>query len=209
MNTRPSVSTRRSGAGLALALLALVGSPARSASGAPDFPLSFDAEHIRLHIVGDSLEVRGTYWLSCVESTDETTPLFYPFPHDSLMGGARMVSVKLVRTPGDSIPIFTETAPTGTGARWWIPPCAASDTLRLESVYRQALRDRYARYIVTTTRAWGHPLREARFEIHLPPGTEPREFSFPSVKKESGAEVWYAYDALDFLPDHDIEVRWR
>lgn len=172
-------------------------------------PLSFDSERIRLHIVGDSLEVRGTYWLACIDSTEEAIPLFYPFPRDSLLGDARMISVQLVRAVGDSIPIPVENAPTHTGARWWIPPCAESDTLCVESIYRQGLRDRYARYIVTTTQAWGHALREARFEIYLPPDATPVEFSFPFERRVEGPRVWYEYEAKSFLPERDILVRWR
>jgi hypothetical protein len=191
-----------------LALLA-GGAHAQKDPLASAFPLRFDSEWIRLYIVGDSLEVRGTYWLVCRRPGTERIPLFYPFPRDSLMGGARMVSVDAGRV-GDAVEwqVAFDRIPGVWGVRWWVPPCT-SDTIAVESVYRQKILTNYARYIVTTTKHWDRPLRRARFEIHLPPGAEPIEFSFPFTARKGPGEVVYDYEATEFLPDHDITVRWR
>jgi hypothetical protein len=85
---------------------------------------------------------------------------------------------------------------------------ATTDTLEIRTIYRQALHSRYARYIVTSTAAWGRPLTHARFEIFLPPGAIPREFSFPFERHLSGGEVFYVFEAKDFLPARDITVYW-
>jgi hypothetical protein len=193
--------------------------PAASAAGegagrrdplAGAFPLSFDSERIRLEVVGDSLEVRGTYILLCRGRGETPIPLFYPFPRDTLLGGFRMVSLEFRTSASDTAGASAgrwESVPGIFAVRWWIPPCQ-SDTLVAESVYRQALRADYARYIVTTTRAWGRPLKRAAFEIRLPAGAEPIEFSFPFERGE-GKEAVYRYEATDFLPDRDIVVRWQ
>jgi hypothetical protein len=171
------------------------------------FPVSFDSERIRLHIVGDTLEVRGTYWLLCLRPTSSPLSLIYPFPRDSLLGGARMVSLHArVGTLGEAPISWENVAATYSGVRWIIPPCS-SDTIEIESVYRQKILTRYARYIVTTTRAWEQPLKHAAFEIHLPPGAKPVEFSFP-FKKVTGSD-YYAYEESEFFPDRDITVRWE
>lgn len=88
-------------ASLAVAVLApAVAAADKPASGgghsspiAQAFPLAFDSESLRVDIVGDSLELRGTYTLLCRSPVEESIPLFYPFPIDSLLGGARMVSL--------------------------------------------------------------------------------------------------------------------
>jgi hypothetical protein len=62
---------------------------------------------------------------------------------------------------------------------------------------------------VTTTRTWGRALRHAAFEIHLPAGAVPLDFSFPFEIRRAQGEVYYTYEADDFFPDRDIVVRWR
>lgn len=181
--------------------------PARSAF-AHSLPIVFDSEQIALNILGDSLEVRGRYLLRCQGRGEGEIPLLYPFPRDSLLGGWRFVSLA-VRAGAAALPAPArwEALPGQWAVRWWLPPCA-SDTLIAEAVYRQALRGEYARYIVTTTRAWERPLRRAEFEIRLPAGAEPVEFSFPFAPAVEAPGL-YRYEAMDFLPDHDIVVRWR
>lgn len=171
-------------------------------------PISFDSEWIRLYIRGDSLEIRGTYWFWCRGRAESAISLFYPFPQDSLLRGARMVSLVAQQGGGVPTPIRFEDVPQANGARWRVPPCTG-DTMAVEAVYRQALVTDYARYIVTTTKAWDRPLRRARFEIHLPQGAEPLEFSFPFQKRERDGDTFYVYEAMSFFPDRDIIVRWR
>jgi hypothetical protein len=175
---------------------------------ARNLPLIFDSEHIALSILGDSLEVRGRYLLRCQGRGEGEIPLLYPFPRDSLLGGWRFLSLDVrAGLAGDALPARWEAVPHTAAVRWWLPPCPG-DTLVAEAVYRQALRGEYARYIVTTTRAWERPLRRAEFEIRLPAGAEPLEFSFPFAPAAEAPGL-YRYEAADFLPDHDITVRWR
>jgi len=198
-------------AGCAVCALALawVGPSSAGASDppAPAFSVTFDSEWIRLSIMGDSLEVRGTYYLRCRERTGGRISLFYPFPEDSLLGGARMVSLRASVDGIDAGAVSWEKSRGATGVRWLAPPCTG-DTIAMEAVYRQALTTTYARYIVTTTRAWQRPLRLARFEIRLPAGAVPVEFSFPFEARGDSAGRYYGFDAKDFLPDRDVVVRW-
>ncbi len=171
------------------------------------FALVFDSEVIRLDVVADSLQVTGKYVLLCREPIRGRTPLFYPFPVDSLLGGARMVSLTGRAGSGPPVDVTWQVPPTAPGVRWWLPPCHA-DTLMLTAVYRQKLESEYARYIVTSTQAWGRPLRHAVFEIHLPPGATPTAFSDPFAPRGEGDQISYVFEARDFMPVHDITVRW-
>jgi hypothetical protein len=172
------------------------------------FPLRFDSEVIRLRIVDDSLEVNGTYFLACQLAYDQPIPLFYPFPTDSLLAGARMVDgrVRIGRGPWEALRF--QATPERDGVRWWVPPCPG-DTVEMQGRYRQGLKEKYARYIVTTTRAWQQPLRRARFEIRLPEGAKPVEFSFPFAGQRDSTGVVYVWEADSFYPDRDITVRWK
>jgi hypothetical protein len=172
------------------------------------FPLIFDAEWVRLDVEGDSLEVRGTFLLLCREPIEAPLPLFFPFPRDSLLGGARMVSLRF-RVGGDAdSPGRWEEVPGNSGVRWWTPPCQG-DSLVAEFVYRQDLHAEHARYIVTSARLWGRPLRYASFEIRLPAGVEPLDFSYPFECRGTGEETYYFWETEGFFPDRDIIVRWR
>ena len=182
--------------------------PPRHAPIATGFPLRFDSEIIRLRIVGDSLEVDGTYFFACQLPVDQPISLFYPFPKDSLLAGARMVDGRTRVGDGPWEALRFQAIPGMDGVRWWAPACPG-DTIEMRGRYRQGLRETYARYIVTTTRAWQQPLRHARFEIRLPEGAEPVEFSFPFAEGRDSTGVVYTWEADSFYPSRDITVRWR
>ncbi len=192
-----------------LALVILLGVPATASAGlaGDQFPLQFDSEWIRLYVIGDSLEVRGTYVLRCQRRTARPYVLFYPFPQDSLLGEARIVSL---RAKLDGIDAGEQSWKPGTrtaGVQWLTPACTG-DTISMDVVYRQKLLTSYARYIVTTTREWGRPIRHARFDIHLPAGSVPVEFSFPFEARGDSLERYYRFDVDAFYPDRDVVVRW-
>lgn len=193
----------------ALALLSSL--PAAGGEGdwiGDSFPILFDSEWIRLSVVGDTLEVRGTYILRCQGRTGAQISLFYPFPEDSLLGGARMVSLRASVDGIDAGAWSWEETPGISGVHWRTPPCTG-DTITMEAVYRQKLATSYARYIVTTTRGWHRPIRRARFDIHLPAGAAAPEFSYPFEAREDSLGRRYTYEAESFYPDRDIVVRWR
>ena len=174
------------------------------------FPIIFDSEVIRISIPEeDSLEVDGLYRLVRRPSNRARIHLFYPYPRDSLLGGARMLLLEGRATGRDRwSPLSYQERESSEGSRWEIP-LGPEDTLEVRAVYRQALKSTYARYIVTTTAAWDRPLRSARFEIRLPEGAEPLEFSFPFERTdEEGRPVWI-FEARHFLPDRDITVTWK
>lgn len=171
--------------------------------------LVFDSEHICLTVVGDSLEVEGLYRFDCGNADAGITTLFYPFPRDSAMGGARMVSLDGRQPGGSWQPLrFKDYWPQIWAARWWIP-LDGSAMYEVRAVYTQALLANYGRYIVTTTGAWRHPLRHARFEINLPAGAVPASFSFPFECIETDGKVRYVFEAENFRPDRDVIFTWR
>jgi hypothetical protein len=171
------------------------------------FSVSFDSEWVRLTVIGDSLEVHGTYYLMCRQRTGVSVSLFYPFPQDSLLGGARMVSLSASVGGTPAADVKWEESRGAPGVRWRTPPCIG-DTIVIDAVYRQELTTGYARYIVTTTRVWQRPLRLARFEIRLPPGAAPIEFSFPFEAREDATGRYYGFESRGFFPDRDVTVRW-
>jgi len=170
--------------------------------------LAFESEHIRLVVVGDSLQVDGLYRFVCGHSEAKSTILFYPFPCDSLLGGARMVSLAGRPFGGEWQPLrFKDYYPQAWGASWQIP-LSPRDRYEVRAVYTQALKTEYGRYIVTTTGNWRDPLKTARFEISLPAGAVPASFSFPFERHESDGEVLYVFEVNNFRPDRDVIFTW-
>jgi hypothetical protein len=189
---------------------------------ASGFPLRFHAEIVRLFIEPESLRVEGNYWFACSRPDAGLVPLFYPYPSDSLLGEARTLrfegrpaprarAVDPAGQPAEDAPWtplrFSEVG--GSRGVRWLVPAGLGDTVEVRTTYRQALKAAYARYIVTTTKAWPEPLAWARFEIHLPEGARPVRFSFPFQKAVSLAGEHYVYQARNFLPREDIVVEWR
>jgi hypothetical protein len=202
---RGSDPARRLATSLLLAsLLAAATAPAQRG-----LPLRFESEVVRLLVAPDSVTVDGLYVMSCAPDAEGSTALFYPYPRDARLGGARSLELTVRVRPDTAwrAAPFREIA-DGRGARWQLP-LSPGDTLEVHTVYKQALRANFARYIVTTTSGWEHPLRHARFEITLPENAEPVSFSFPFERCDrDGRRVW-CYEATGFRPDRDIDVSWR
>jgi hypothetical protein len=171
-------------------------------------PLDFDSEVVRLRILGDSVQVEGTYRFLCSSSGVAVVTMLYPYPADSLLGGARTLSLEARVPPEPWRAIVFAEAPDYPAAAWTVP-VDWGETLEVRTVYRQRRLGDYARYIVTTTGRWRHPLRTARFEIYLPRGARPVRFSFPFRQHRADHQRYYLYEAVDFLPDRDIVVQWR
>ncbi len=172
------------------------------------YPLSFNAEVVRLLVEADSVRVEGLYQLTCHQPGPEPVSLLYPYPADSLMGEAHTAVLECRVADGAWQPLPIEEVPHIPAARWRVPR-DLGETLEVRTVYHQALNGNHARYIVTTTSAWGRPLRTARFEISLPPGSQPTFFSYPFTRMGEDQENWYVYEAEDFLPEQDIVVEWE
>ena len=174
-------------------------------------PLRFDSEVVRLEIIPDSVQIEGLYRFACTQARGAPLSLVYPYPSDSLMGGARTLQLE-GRGPGEvwTALEFKEVS-NGRGVRWVLPPCR-SESLEVRTVYRQARYAPHAVYIVSSTQAWGRPLRHARFEISLPPGASEPRFSFPfelQAPRAPNARSLHVFEATEFLPDHEITVDWK
>jgi hypothetical protein len=191
---------------LAVAAAALATCLAGAAEGRPAGRLEFDSEQIVIDVRGDVVEVTGTYHFRVAGGGVPAQPMLYPYPEDPLLGEARTLRLEWRQPDGRWAPLDFEELPP-RGVRWRLPASDAG-TLTLRTVYRQAMRAHYARYIVTTTQTWGQPLRKASFEIRLPDGVRDPTFSYPFRPKGPSVRVW-TFEATDFLPREDIVVRYR
>ncbi|MBP6875596.1 MAG: hypothetical protein KBD56_05955 [Candidatus Eisenbacteria bacterium] len=179
---------------------------AADSASAFSFPLLFDSEEIHLRVQSDSLIVDGTYRLIC-NLGKGTTYIVYPFPTDPRMGAATPVRMEIRAPGGEWKRVSCSALPRGAGLRCRVP-LLAKDTLELHAVYRQKLMENYARYIVTSTRAWGRPLRSALFLVTLPEGMELFGASYPFAPDGENLNR-YRFLAENFWPEKDIVIEWQ
>ncbi len=194
---------------VALVLIAVAAAPASTQEDSKkQRPLRFDSEIVRIFVQEDSVEVQSLYRFVCRPSKASKTDLLYPYPADTLLGGARAVSFEYRIPRGKWYPLDYKDIPRRRVARWTLPPCP-KEGLEVRVVYRQALLAHYVRYIVTSTQGWGHPLSHAVFEVHLPEGAENIDFNYPFEERTSKGKTFHVYETTDFMPDHDIIVSWH
>jgi hypothetical protein len=76
--------------------------------------------------------------------------------------------------------------------------------------YRQPLRGKQARYIVTTTRAWKKPIDRASFRVAVPKQLPNVKLSYrPDRTEKTDSTVVYTFTRRRFYPDTDVIVTWR
>ena len=156
----------------------------------------------------ESVRVEGLYVFRGSASPLPAVSLLFPYPDHELVGGAQTLRLE-ARPPGGSWrPLDFQEMPQVPAARWRVP-LDFGDHLEVRTVYRQELLARHARYIVTTARAWGVPLQQARFEIRLPETVIPTRFSLPFERWDADGDVFRLYEATPFAPDRDVVVEWE
>jgi hypothetical protein len=193
---------------MCLAMAAVVWSmAAASATGQGDPGVVFEAEVVQIFVEPDSLRIEGHYFMRGSGDREQVVLLSYPYPQDSRLAGARTLTLEAI-TEAATCPLNFSERNDGRGVRWWVP-VSPGRRVQVYTVYRQARLENFARYIVTTTQAWQRPLARARFEIYLPEGAHPVEFSHAFQPGEGDGGPCWVYEENDFWPERDISVRWE
>jgi hypothetical protein len=162
----------------------------------------FENEKITVFVYDDRIRVEGVYTFSNDTPTPGPQGLFYPFPIDSLHPTVENVTVRM-----DSSDITFATATNGIG---FSVPLPTSGMATVEVCYEQLCLDSAACYILTSTSTWNAPLREAQFEVHVPPSLElhASSYEFDDTTDKNGTRV-YSFTRRNFLPEKDLCIRWR
>jgi hypothetical protein len=125
----------------------------------------------------------------------------YPFP----------VSLSYI----DSIHIFDNTQgrfiefkkrPKEVAFRITIRP---SDTVRLNIFYKQKGVKDTVKYILTTTKNWGEPLKKAEYTFETEKARKILSFSYPPDNTSKSADQKYFWSRKDFMPETDFIVILR
>lgn len=151
-----------------------------------------------MSIRGNVLTVRGTYHFTNPNPEPVRVTMLYPFPIDATHPFPHAIRVK---------PIAYRKVKDGI---IWTVEAGSNGKLFVDVVYSQRCLDRSAKYILTTTQAWGQALKQAEFVVRVPSSFKEVTLSYSpdSLKETKGGQFFYL-TKKNFLPDKDLEVRWK
>jgi hypothetical protein len=173
-------------------------------------PIRFEQERIEVDIDPGArlVTVDGRYRYTNRSPAPAVLTLRAPFPVDRDHPPPLAVAVRIGGEDGrpwTEIPL--RLAHDEARFRLWFWP-GESKWVHVE--YVQPTRVANARYLLTTTRAWGEPIERAEFELRLPRGVELAASSLPLDRGESGARgPSYRFVQAGFWPDGDWVFAWR
>jgi len=175
----------------------------RGSGSRPATPVDFVRETIDMVVRDGSFTVTGTYFLRWNDASLNVFPLMYPFPVD---GGIHFPESVTVTGTDSRAPLpFRENRERGVIS--FAVQQGLSDTFTV--TYTQKTETASARYILTTTKAWGKPLERAAFIVTVPAHFRGVELTYePDTVTRDGDSVIYRFTRTDFMPDHDLVVTW-
>jgi hypothetical protein len=165
----------------------------------------FVKETIAVSILADdALQVRGTYWFGTADSSMSETRLYYPFPADTFSDYPFFIDIS---DASSSKAITFAKQEQGVSFPIAVKP---GDTASVTVLYRQKVRNREGRYILTTTENWGRPLVDSRYSIGVPATLTLAYMSYEcdSISR-TGKFLVYSFFKKRFMPDRDLCFRWQ
>ncbi|MBN2189005.1 MAG: hypothetical protein JW699_06095 [Chitinispirillaceae bacterium] len=168
------------------------------------FELRFVKETIAVSLQSpDTVEVRGEYYFTAAEAAVTDMGLFFPFPVDSFGEYPCFIEVRNARS-GKAI----EFGRQEEGIMFPVS-VRAGDTTAIGVVYKQRVKNRTGRYILTTTDIWGRPLVDSRYSVSVPDSLVLTYVSYECDSVVSaGGSVVYQFYKKRFMPDRDLTFSW-
>lgn len=165
-------------------------------------PVTFERETIRIMVGTETIRVDGTYVFANPSPAARVQALRYPFPIDSLHPFPHEITVH----QGEGSVAFRRVE-DGIVFAIDIPPCSEA-TARV--TYKQSCRNNFGCYILTSTAAWGRPLKAADFEITVPDSLRlvSVAYDIDQVDEVDGARI-HRFARSNFLPQEDLCMRWE
>ena len=167
----------------------------------------FDRERIEVEVEHSTIRVVGHYRYVNESALPAVLRLRVPFPIDP-------------EHPQPTAVILSEAAEDGRMLRIVSPSVRGEDvTCRLVFMpgeakwlrlsYLQSTRVSAGRYILTTTRAWRYPMKQADYTLNLPPGFSLVSSSYALTTLTADRWKTYGFSRADFYPEHDWEFAWE
>ncbi|MFQ5870002.1 MAG: DUF4424 family protein [Candidatus Zixiibacteriota bacterium] len=173
-----------------------------------DRGVDFVYEKIIIEIEPPELTVTGLYRFQNRFPFEVTLPMLYPLPVDEYQDFPHQISAKSISADGKQ-PLEFAWRRNNNAIRLNVSAEGKSST-EMRVTYSQRLKGKQARYILTTTKAWGKPLKSADHQLILSENLKISSISFPFDRAENiaGKRVYFSYKE-NFLPDTDLIVTWE
>ncbi len=170
-------------------------------------PVDFYREKIIMWVYPDMVEVEGIYYFRNKRDKTIKFPIIYPFPLDEY------------HHPPDSVSVVFSSDSTENEIDYKLNISGSFASYRLELLpgennvmtvfYRQKLKGSLARYILTTTSAWGKPFELAEYEVYASIELPEAEINYPcDSDTTTGKMRKCVFNRKDFYPDKDLIVNW-
>ena len=170
--------------------------------------VDFVYEKIILEIEPRELTVTGLYRFQNRFPFEVTLPVLYPFTVDEYQEFPHQISTKSITADGKQ-PLEFAWRRNDNAIRLNVSAEGKSST-EMRVTYSQRLKGKQARYILTTTKAWGRPLKAADYQLIVPEDLKINSISFPFDRTEtvSGKRFYFSHKE-NFMPDVDLIIRWE
>ncbi|MFB6317860.1 hypothetical protein [Saccharicrinis sp. FJH54] len=159
----------------------------------------FFEEHIDFEIDAVRFSVNGIYSFYNAGPQDKLQPITFPFASDM----DKIDSVRIINlNTGGLIPFGRQIK--AVSFMLIIP---AGDTVDVNIFYRQKV-SYINTYILTSTQAWGEPLKKAVYTLTNDADISIKSFSYlPDSSRISNNKQLYFWEMQDFMPTQDFEIR--
>ncbi len=158
-------------------------------------PIDFFKEDVTVEILGGRARVTGVYYFENLTQIGKRIKFYYPFPVDSNHYFPESISIDR-EFETDSAGIYFSLS---------LPP-SGIDSFKI--IYEQRVRDRFFRYITTTTKAWRRPIKDANFTITAAERLNiSTNYMFPEAKIVDEYRKWTIRIA-NFFPEEDLIISW-
>jgi hypothetical protein len=165
-------------------------------------PVSFTDEYIEFRLSESTFTVNGIYCFVNNTANRVSKEISYPFPVPiSDIDSVHVFDIEQGRLLG-----FEKLGQAVVFRLNMLP----DDTVKLNIFYRQKGVKDTIKYILTTTKNWGEPLKKVEYTFETEQYRTIRSFSYPPDKTSyPGHEQKYFWSRKDFLPEKDFIVIFR
>ena len=170
--------------------------------------IDFYKEDIVLSVSDSHAAVSGSYWFRNSTEKHVPYPVSFPFYVDSTSLFPDSISAYV---KNDSlitqIPFMKYKIAKSIGIR---VPMTAKGTTIWHLDYSQKILSSHARYILTSTAAWGKPLQEATYKFIVPATFDSvRVWPKADTVYDLGDQKVYLSYRTNFMPKRDMEIYWK
>lgn len=167
--------------------------------------ISFVSEHIDMAVEPGRQIITGYYTFRRTGNSPQRFTVSYPFPVNDDMHFPDNISVCRV---SDNTRVNVNKHFDHDSVSFEVPFDKAN-TVTVAVRYIQRLSAHEARYILTTTAAWGKPLEHAEFVISIPDTLNHVALSYtPDLTIIDEGRIIYSMKRSQFMPEKDLVVRW-